>query len=90
MECPFADFELDVSSESSGTEDDNKSTSSWEDMSALDPNMLLYRAAQVRNVPVMLEALANGADINWTCAQDGDRTPLMKAIETVSVHCSWF
>ncbi|XP_052821370.1 arf-GAP with coiled-coil, ANK repeat and PH domain-containing protein 2-like isoform X2 [Mya arenaria] len=84
------DFELDVSSESSGTEEDTKSTSSWEDMSTLDPNMLLYRAAQARNVPVMLEALANGADINWVCTKDGDKTPLMKAVETGSLSACEF
>ena len=82
-----SDFELDVSSESSDTEDDSRSTTSWEDMSSLDPNMLLFKAAQARNLAVMLEALANGAETNWVNIQEEDKTPLMKAVETVSVSC---
>lgn len=78
------DFDLDVSSESSDMEEDTTSTTSWEDMSTLDPNMLLYKASQARNLAVMLEALANGADTNWVCAQEDNRTPIMKAVETVS------
>ena len=41
-------------------------------MSKLDPNLLLYKAAEARNLPVMLEALANGADPNWVNADDED------------------
>lgn len=82
----YTDFQLDISSESSGTEEDAKSTTSWEDMSTLDPNMLLYKAAHARNLSAMLEAIANGADTNWVNAQEDDKTPIMKAIETVSSH----
>lgn len=75
------------SSEESSTEcddaDDIKSTTSWEDMSKLDPNMLLYKAAQARNLTVMLEALAHGANPNWVNEEDDGKTPLMKAVETV-------
>jgi len=56
-------------------------------MSSLDPNMLLFKAAQARNLAVMLEALANGAETNWVNIQEEDKTPLMKAVETVSVSC---
>ncbi|XP_052284060.1 arf-GAP with coiled-coil, ANK repeat and PH domain-containing protein 2-like isoform X3 [Dreissena polymorpha] len=84
------DFELDVSSESSGTEEDARSTSSWEDMSSLDPNMLLYKAAQARNVAVMLEALANGADTNWVNTREDDKTPIMKTVETGSLSACEF
>ena len=59
-------------------------TTSWEDMSKLDPNLLLYKAAEARNLPVMSEALANGADPNWVHADEEDKTPIMKAVETVS------
>ncbi|CAG2231728.1 ACAP [Mytilus edulis] len=62
--------------------EDSQSTTSWEDMSKLDPNMLLYKAAQARNLTVMLEALANGADPNWVNEEEEGRTPLMKAVET--------
>ncbi|KAL4221052.1 ArfGAP with coiled-coil [Mactra antiquata] len=84
------DFQLDVSSESSGAEEDTKSTTSWEDMSMLDPNMLLFKAAQARNLAVMLEALANGAESNWVNTQEDDKTPLMKAIETGSLSACEF
>ncbi|XP_060603418.1 arf-GAP with coiled-coil, ANK repeat and PH domain-containing protein 2-like isoform X2 [Ruditapes philippinarum] len=84
------DFQLDMSSESSGTEEDAKSTTSWEDMSSLDPNMLLYKAAHARNLAVMLEAIANGADTNWVNTQEDDKTPLMKAIETGSLSACEF
>ena len=63
--------------------EDSRSTTSWEDMSKLDPNMLLFKAAQARNLTVMLEALANGADPNWVNDEEEGRTPLMKAVETV-------
>jgi Arf-GAP/coiled-coil/ANK repeat/PH domain-containing protein len=63
--------------------EDSRSTTSWEDMSKLDPNMLLFKAAQARNLTVMLEALANGADPNWVNEEEEGRTPLMKAVETV-------
>lgn len=63
--------------------DDTQSTTSWEDMSKLDPNMLLFKAAQARNLTVMLEALANGANPNWVNEDEEGRTPLMKAVETV-------
>ena len=64
--------------------EDSRSTTSWEDMSKLDPNMLLFKAAQARNLTVMLEALANGADPNWVNEEEEGRTPLMKAVETGS------
>lgn len=53
-------------------------------MSKLDPNLLLYKAAQARNLPVMLEALANKADPNWVNQDEEGMTPLMKAVDTVS------
>ncbi|XP_052081434.1 arf-GAP with coiled-coil, ANK repeat and PH domain-containing protein 2-like isoform X2 [Mytilus californianus] len=70
--------------------EDSQSTTSWEDMSKLDPNMLLYKAAQARNLTVMLEALANGADPNWVNEEEEGRTPLMKAVETGSLSACEF
>ena len=82
----FVGFDLDISEDSpSGSEEDTVSVTSWEDMSTLDPNMLLFKAAQARNLPVMLEALANKADPNWISTENEDKTPIMKAIETVSI-----
>ena len=42
--------------------------------------------AQVCNLPVMLEALANKADPNWISTENEDKTPIMKALETVSIY----
>ncbi|XP_062590479.1 arf-GAP with coiled-coil, ANK repeat and PH domain-containing protein 2-like isoform X2 [Saccostrea cucullata] len=80
------------SSEGSDLEDgdDTTSTTSWEDMSKLDPNLLLYKAAQARNLPVMLEALANRADPNWVNQDDEGKTPLMKAVDTGSLTVTEF
>ncbi|CAC5382180.1 ACAP [Mytilus coruscus] len=52
--------------------------------------MLLYKAAQARNLTVMLEALANGADPNWVNEEEEGRTPLMKAVETGSLSACEF
>ena len=64
---------------------DSQSTTSYEDFSKLHPDMLLYKAARARNLPVMREALALGADSNWQNEEDHHQTPLMKAIGSVSV-----
>ncbi|KAK3104353.1 hypothetical protein FSP39_000124 [Pinctada imbricata] len=88
LELPDISRSIDLeSSEESSSEDadDSKSTTSWEDMSKLDPNMLLYKAAQARNLPVMLEALANKAQANWVNEEEDGKTPLMKAVETGSL-----
>ncbi|XP_036369184.1 arf-GAP with coiled-coil, ANK repeat and PH domain-containing protein 2-like isoform X4 [Octopus sinensis] len=89
----FLDLDLDSSEDSSTeTEDteDAKSTTSWEDMSKLDPNMLLYKAAQARNLPVMVEALAHGGNSNWINEEDEGKTPLMKSVETGSLAACEF
>ncbi|XP_061163499.1 arf-GAP with coiled-coil, ANK repeat and PH domain-containing protein 2-like isoform X2 [Saccostrea echinata] len=80
------------SSEGSDLEDgdDTTSTTSWEDMSKLDPNLLLYKAVQARNLPVMLEALANKADPNWVNQDEEGKTPLMKAVDTGSLTITEF
>ncbi|KAL8597684.1 hypothetical protein ACOMHN_012651 [Nucella lapillus] len=91
-------LELESSDDSAGEdgsageneESGEVSTTSWEDMSKLDPNLLLYKAAEARNLPVMSEALANGADPNWVNPDDGLKTPIMKAVETGSLSACEF
>ena len=63
---------------------DARSTTSYEDLGKLQPDLLLYRAAQARNLPVMLEALALGADPNWRNPDNHDTTPLITAVGSVS------
>ena len=46
----------------------------------------VFQAADARNIAVMLEAIANGADINWKNPEDKNKTSLIKAVESVSAH----
>lgn len=55
-----------------------------EDISKLDPNLLLYKAAMAHNLPVMLKALAVGADKQWINTEDSGESPLHQAIRSVS------
>ncbi|XP_064642137.1 arf-GAP with coiled-coil, ANK repeat and PH domain-containing protein 2-like isoform X2 [Lineus longissimus] len=81
---------IDLSSEDSASDvdPDSKSVTSLEDVSTLDPDRLLYKAADVRNLPVMLEAVANGAKCNWVNENDGGKTPLIMAVRSGSLAAS--
>lgn len=57
-----------------------------EDISSLNPNLLLYKSAGVHNLPVMCQAFALGANKSWTNANDLNRTALHQAILSVSIH----
>lgn len=54
-----------------------------EDISKLDPNLLLYKAAAAHNLPVMGEALALGADKLWKNTEDKGRSPIHQAVISV-------
>ncbi|XP_066578573.1 arf-GAP with coiled-coil, ANK repeat and PH domain-containing protein 1 [Amia ocellicauda] len=56
-----------------------------EDLSGLHPGALLYRAAGLQNFPVMADALAHGADVNWVNSMDGSSTPLIQAVSADSL-----
>ncbi|XP_072314604.1 arf-GAP with coiled-coil, ANK repeat and PH domain-containing protein 1 [Eucyclogobius newberryi] len=51
-----------------------------EDLSSLHPGALLYRAAALQNFPVMADALAHGADVNWVNTAEESSTPLIQAV----------
>ncbi|XP_041034998.1 arf-GAP with coiled-coil, ANK repeat and PH domain-containing protein 1 [Carcharodon carcharias] len=51
-----------------------------EDLRDLHPGALLYRAAALQSLPVMADALAHGADVNWVNASDENKTPLIQAV----------
>uniref|UniRef100_A0A8C7ISE8 Arf-GAP with coiled-coil, ANK repeat and PH domain-containing protein n=1 Tax=Oncorhynchus kisutch TaxID=8019 RepID=A0A8C7ISE8_ONCKI len=55
-------------------------TLSSEDGRELHPGALLYKASQARNLPVMAEALAHGADINSVNDEDDRKSPLIQAV----------
>ncbi|XP_015234995.1 PREDICTED: arf-GAP with coiled-coil, ANK repeat and PH domain-containing protein 1 [Cyprinodon variegatus] len=63
----------------------NNSHRDWEedeeeDLSGLHPGALLYRSAALQNFPVMADALAHGADVNWVNAAEESSTPLIQAV----------
>uniref|UniRef100_A0A7N8YDT0 Arf-GAP with coiled-coil, ANK repeat and PH domain-containing protein n=1 Tax=Mastacembelus armatus TaxID=205130 RepID=A0A7N8YDT0_9TELE len=51
-----------------------------EDLSGLHPGALLYRSAALQNFPVMADALAHGADVNWVNTTEDSSTPLIQAV----------
>uniref|UniRef100_A0A8C6LZR4 Arf-GAP with coiled-coil, ANK repeat and PH domain-containing protein n=1 Tax=Nothobranchius furzeri TaxID=105023 RepID=A0A8C6LZR4_NOTFU len=55
-------------------------TSDPEDVREVDPGALLYKASKVRNLPLMAEALAHGADVNLVNDEDEGKTPLIQAV----------
>lgn len=73
-----------VDDNSSETEMDDQSIE-MEDIDAFNPNVLLYKAAEARQPKVILEALAMGGDINFKYKEKEGKTPLMAAVEVVSV-----
>lgn len=54
-----------------------------EDLSGLHPGALLYRSAALQNFPVMADALAHGADVNWVNTSEESSTPLIQAVSVV-------
>ncbi|XP_061207506.1 arf-GAP with coiled-coil, ANK repeat and PH domain-containing protein 3 [Neopsephotus bourkii] len=72
--------ECEVSEESSGEAEIEQEASDLEDLRELHPGLLMYKAARARNLPLMAEALANGAEINWVNDEDENKTPLIQAV----------
>ncbi|KAG5883931.1 hypothetical protein JTB14_003753 [Gonioctena quinquepunctata] len=70
--------------ESTGGEEENE-TVGEEDISKLQPDLLLYKAAAAHNLPVMCEALALGADKTWINPDDRGRSPIHAAVTSGSV-----
>uniref|UniRef100_A0A3Q1BTY1 Arf-GAP with coiled-coil, ANK repeat and PH domain-containing protein n=1 Tax=Amphiprion ocellaris TaxID=80972 RepID=A0A3Q1BTY1_AMPOC len=72
----------EVSEDSSGEAEleAEPETSDPEDMRDLHPGALLYKASKARNLPVMAEALAHGADVNSVNDEDEGKTPLIQAV----------
>ncbi|XP_042199556.1 arf-GAP with coiled-coil, ANK repeat and PH domain-containing protein 3 isoform X2 [Callorhinchus milii] len=70
----------EVSEESSGEPEMEHEQSDTEDLRELHPGILVYKAAHARNLAVMAEALAHGADVNWVNDEDENKTPLIQAV----------
>ncbi|XP_072282743.1 arf-GAP with coiled-coil, ANK repeat and PH domain-containing protein 3 [Pyxicephalus adspersus] len=71
--------ECEVSEDSSGGETE-QDPSDPEDLRELHPGLLMYKASRARNLPVMAEAFANGANVNWVNDEDESKTPLIQAV----------
>lgn len=56
-----------------------------EDLQHLHPGALLYRAAVHQSLPIMTDALAHGADVNWVNTAEENRTPLIQAVSANSL-----
>ncbi|KAF3860925.1 hypothetical protein F7725_001180 [Dissostichus mawsoni] len=70
--------ECEVSEDSSGEAEPE--TSDLEDLRELPPGALLCKASKARNLPIMAEALAHGADVNLVNDEDEGKTPLIQAV----------
>ncbi|KAK2860350.1 hypothetical protein Q7C36_004516 [Tachysurus vachellii] len=61
-----------------------------EDLSGLHPGALLYRSAALQHFPVMADALAHGADVNWVNVPEESKTPLIQAATVNSLAACEF
>lgn len=82
--------ECEVSEDSSNEAEVEPEASDPEDSRDLDPGALLYKACQARNLPVMAEALAHGADVNSVNEEDEGKSPLIQAVIGVSLFYKCF
>ncbi|XP_048460154.1 BAR_ACAPs and ArfGap_ACAP domain-containing protein isoform X2 [Rhincodon typus] len=62
------------------TLDGGEKNSSVFEETIISPGLQLYKAAYVRSLPDMAEALAHGAEVNWVHAEDNKATPLIQAV----------
>ncbi len=85
--CLFV-AECEDSDESSGEVDIEQEASDPEDGRELDPNALLHKASRTRNLRVMAEALAHGADVNSVSGEDQSKSPLIQAVAGVRLNKS--
>ncbi|KAL1463632.1 hypothetical protein WDU94_015369 [Cyamophila willieti] len=74
-----------LSSDDSSVESDSDVAVATDDLSDLSPELLLYRASTVHNLPVMCHALALGVNKEWTNPHDYNRTYLHQAVISNSV-----
>ncbi|XP_078420031.1 arf-GAP with coiled-coil, ANK repeat and PH domain-containing protein 2-like isoform X2 [Cetorhinus maximus] len=66
--------------EASIREGGGRNASIFDEEKIISPGLQLYKAAHVRSLPDMAEALAHGADVNWVNAEDNKATPLIQAV----------
>ncbi|XP_072543638.1 arf-GAP with coiled-coil, ANK repeat and PH domain-containing protein 1 [Salminus brasiliensis] len=69
---------------------DTRKDDEEEDLSGLHPGALLYRSAALQHFPVMADALAHGADVNWVNVAEESKTPLIQAASVNSLAACEF
>lgn len=74
-----------ISDDNSTEGEDETGHVTEETLSSLNPNLLLFRACEAHNLPVMCHSLALGADKNWHNSDNNSRTPLHQAVDSGSV-----
>lgn len=77
------DFALNSDEESVYGDDDDDPTANAVDIVNLNPNLLLYKASAAHNLSVMCNALALGANKNWSNTSDLNRNALHQAVLSV-------
>uniref|UniRef100_A0AAY4C7B4 Arf-GAP with coiled-coil, ANK repeat and PH domain-containing protein n=1 Tax=Denticeps clupeoides TaxID=299321 RepID=A0AAY4C7B4_9TELE len=68
----------------------HKDSDEEDDLSSLHPGALLYRSAALQHFPVMADAIAHGADVNWVNAAEASSTPLIQAATANSLAACEF
>ena len=87
-----ASVKLDSDQESTDGEGEESWSPPTDNMTQLNPERLLYRAARAHNLPVMLQALALDADTSWSCPDAGEdgRSAIHQSILSGSVMATEF
>jgi len=81
----FAALELESDQESTDEDSETRWVPPQDPINKLTPDLLLFRAARAHNLPVMLEAMAIGADIEWKNKEEGCCTAIHQAVLSGSV-----
>uniref|UniRef100_A0A7N8WI30 Arf-GAP with coiled-coil, ANK repeat and PH domain-containing protein n=1 Tax=Mastacembelus armatus TaxID=205130 RepID=A0A7N8WI30_9TELE len=78
---PYLFSEEESEESSSGeVEIEQEVSSDPEDPRELDPGALLHRSSRLHNLPLMVEALAHGADLHAANEEEEGKTPLIQAV----------
>merc|ERR1719347_2134779 len=85
-----ASVQLDSDQESTDGESGETKQQTWDHMESFTPELLLYRAARSHNLPLMLEALALGADPQWKNSNEERKSCLHQSILSGSVMATEF
>lgn len=67
-------------SSSGEVEIEQEVSSDPEDPRELHPGALLHRSSRLHNLPLMVEALAHGADVHAASEEEEGKTPLIQAV----------